>query len=645
MKMRKIAGIAFSIFAAAVLTMIPIKVYAQTGDTVDIVFTSDMHSFIKGYDKVIDGEQMNIGGMARLKTFIDGKRSQNPETLVVDCGDFTMGTLSQAVMNTEAAELKFLADFGYDSVTYGNHEFDYGAQALSDMFELVADSKESYPAFVICNIDWSQNDEYTNTLKQGMTKYGFSDYVIVEKNGVKIAITGVLGYDAQKCSPTCELTFIDPITAVKDTVEKIKKNENPDMIVCLSHSGTGEELGNTEDEVLAKEVPDLDVIISGHSHTVLKEGITIGDTHILSCGAYTVYTGDISFTRKDDGRWNMDHYELVLMNESIKEDEAVLSRLSEIDNIIDEQILSEYGFKSTDVVAYNDGIVFEDEVEVYEVHTDMKLCSLLTDSYRYIANTTPEGRNTPFDVSVVPSGTVRAPFAKGDITVADAFRALSLGKGPDGKVGYPLVSLYLTGKELKTVVEIDASISDLMKSARLFMSGISFEYNPKRMLLNKTIDSWMSPAFLQDSRTEIENDKLYHIVTDSYSMSMLGAVTDMSKGLLSVVPKDADGNEITNPADCIIYDDNGNELKAWIAVVDYLESFSHNEQGVSQIPEYYNEYHGRKAVNASLSPRAMFKNTSRFFYIVVAIILLLVIIVVFVIRTIIRAKHKKKVFK
>ena len=633
---------------ALVLLMLPVTnskyVFAGEGDKVDLLFTSDLHSNVISYEEMVDGQLKNVGGFARLKTYIDKRKAENEDILILDCGDEVMGGLTQALIDTEAVELRLLSQFGYDVITVGNHEFDYGAKALSDMYSIVADKEAKRPAFVSCNIDWSKTDEYTNTVREGLEKYGCSDYVILNRNGVKIAVTGCLGIDAIKCSPTCELTFINYIDGVKNTVKKIKETENPDMIICLSHSGTGPVLGDTEDEILAKEVPDLDVIVSGHTHTVIKENTKIGDTNILSCGAYSLYTGDMSFTRNSKGRWDCTRYDLILMDESIEEDASVLAYMDEVNPIIDSQVLNDYGMKATDVLAVN-GIVFENEQEALDRHEEMRLCNLLSDSYRYAANQTQQGNDHPFDIAVVPSGTVRDTFLPSNLTVNDAFCTLSLGKGPDDNVGYPLVSLYLTGAEVRTIAEVDASISDLMTTARLYTSGLAMEYNPKRMILSKVVDVWLTPAFLEDSRVELQNDKLYRIVTDSYSMSMLGAVTDMSKGILSVVPKDENGKPIEDPLDCIIYDANGNELKAWKAVCDYLTSFSKNEQGISEVPEYYRTTQNRKVVTNSFSPRAMFKNTSKYFYIIVGIILLIILIFFIIIRSIVKSIHKKKVFK
>lgn len=635
------------VFATIVTLLLPVlktKSVIAADNKVDIIFTSDLHSFVESYPEYVDGELKNIAGFARLKTFIDTKRAENPDTLLVDCGDIVMGSFTHALIDTEAVELRLASQFGYDAITYGNHEFDFGVQALADMYSLAAEKEPSHPAFVSCNIDWTQNDEYTNTLRAGMEKYGYSDYVVVQKGDTRIAITGCLGIDAIKCAPTCELTFIDYIEAVKSTVKEIKEKENPDMIVCLSHSGTGFNLGETEDENLAKAVPDIDVIVSGHTHTVLGEGITIGNTHIVSCGAYGKFTGDLSFTRNSAGRWDMTKYNLQLMDESIEEDSVVLARVDEVNEIINSKVLNNYGYRSQQVIAVTD-IDFEPYADSEKLHKELRLCNLLSDSYRYSANVTPTGQERPFDVSVVPAGTIRDTFYPGDITVKDTFDVLSLGVGPDGNVGYPLVSIYLTGKELKTISEVDASISDLMTTARLYTSGLAIEYNPKRMILDKLVDVWLTPAILEESYAKLENDKMYRVVTDSYSMSMLGAVTDMSKGLLSVVPKDENGNAVTDPMQCIIYDKDGNELKGWVALSQYMESFSKNERGISVIPDYYRTTHNRKVVNDELSFRALFKNTSKFLYIIVTIIILIILLILFIIRSIVKTIHKKKVFK
>lgn len=633
-----------AVFSVIALTILySVNTYAAGKKSVEIVFSHDLHSHVEDYKKDLNGRQANIGGFARLKSFIDEKRLENPDVLVVDSGDIVMGTLSQILIDSRAYELNLLSDFGYDAVTLGNHEFDYGAKALSDMYLTAAENNEKRPAFVICNIDFNKTDEYTKTLKEGLSAYGYSDYTVVTKGDVKIAILGVIGYDAIKCSPTCGLTFLDPIDAVKSTVEKIKQNEDVDMIVLLSHSGTESESRKSEDEKMAKAVPDIDVIISGHSHTVMDRGVEVGNTTIASCGSYGMYTGDLKLSQNDEGRWSLNNYSLKLMDESVPKDDGVLEIIDKMNEDVDNEYLSKFGLKAEDVISYNDGIEFESEDDCYNMHTETKLGNLLSDAYRYSANNTPTGKEARFDIAVAPAGTIRDNFPIGDITTDEAFESVSLGIGQDGTVGYPLVSVYLTGKELKTMAEVDASISDYMKGARLYTSGICFEYNPHRMILSKVSDVWISSPFFEESRSEIVDEKLYRVATDYYSMCMLAEVTDMSKGLLSIVPKDENGNAISDYNSAIIYDENGNELKAWYAVAEYLQSFSQGSNGISTIPAYYNSFHSRKVVNNSFTPASLFKNSSKFFYIFMAIIVVFVVIVILIVRTIVKNKRRKKI--
>ena len=112
--------------------------------------------------------------------------------------------------------------------------------------------------------------------------------------------------------------FKDPSEAARETVEEIKKNEDVDMIACVSHSGTWEDEKVSEDEILAKNVPDIDLIVSGHTHTQLAEPILQGDTCIVSCGEYGKNLGTLSMTQKENGRWETDTYELVPVTDEIQ---------------------------------------------------------------------------------------------------------------------------------------------------------------------------------------------------------------------------------------------------------------------------------------------------------------------------------------
>lgn len=618
---------------------------AAPGTAVDIVFTHDTHSHLNTFTTVVDGLETELGGFARMNTLIEAQRAQNPDTLVIDGGDFSMGTLIQTVFETQAAELRMLGHLGCDVTTLGNHEFDYRSKGLANMLTSAQASGDAVPAMVVCNVDWDTMEaegltEGQQRLKDAFTAYGVSDYTVLEKGGVDIAVVGVFGKDALACAPTCELKFEDPIEAVKQTVADIKANEDVDMIVCVSHSGTWEDESKSEDELLAKAVPDLDLILSGHTHTELEKPIQHGSTYVVSCGEYGKNLGELTLTQQADGRWAMSAYELIPITSDIAVHAATQQTIDSFMDTVDTDYLARFGYTKDQVLAEND-IVFSTQKDLENIHEEHNLGDIIADAYVYAVENAADYDGVPVDLAVVPSGTVRDTYARGDITVEQVFNSFSLGIGADGVPGYPLISVYLTGREIRTAAEIDASVSDFMTTARLYCSGLNFTYNPHRLLLNKVTD-----VCLEDDgqRVALEDDKLYRIVADLYSGQMLSAVTDMSYGILAIVPKYADGTPITDFEDVIITE-NGRELKAWDSIARYMASFADTDgDGIANVPAYYSTTHGRKLVDTSRSPLALLKNPNKFTAVyagLLAVAVLLIVLVVLLIRKLAKkARHR-----
>ncbi len=241
---------------------------------------------------------------------------------------------------------------------------------------------------------------------------------------------------------------------------------------------------------------------------------------------------------------------------------------------------------------------------------------------------------------MVPSGTIRDTYAVGDITVESVFNSFSLGIGADGVPGYPLISVYLTGEELKTAAEIDASVSDFMTTARLYMSGLNFNFNPNRMILNKVTDSYL--VDMDGNKIELEDDKLYRVVADLYSGQMLSAVTDASHGILSIVPKYEDGTPIEDFEDVIITE-NGKELKAWEAIAGYMESFEDSDgDGIADVPEEYRKPQGRKVVEDSKDIGDLVKNPNKYTAIIIGAVVAVIVVIVLIILLIRKLVKRKK---
>ena len=616
---------------------------SEKSNRVDIMFLHDTHSHLNEFTTVENGQSQTMGGFAKIKTLIKEQKKNNPDTLLLDAGDFSMGTLIQVVYEEEASEIRMLGELGMDATTLGNHEFDYKAAGLANMMNNAVATKESLPTMTVCNVDWEgmENKGLTEDQKlllQAFENYGVKEYIMTEKNGVNIAIIGVFGIDAKACVPNCPLDFEDPIEAVKETVAEIKAKENADMIVCISHSGTWEDDKKSEDELLAKAVPELDFIISGHTHTRLDEPIVHGNTYIGSVGEYGKYLGNVTMTQKEDGRWNLDTYELITIDTSIVPDTAAQKKIDQLASMVDSKYLSLFGYTKDQLLCTNE-VEFVDSSDNSRLHTELNLGSIMADAYTYAVETFSDTDPHPVDVAVVPSGTIRDTYALGNLTTENVFNSFSLGIGKDGIPGYPLISIYLTGKELKTAAEIDASISDLMTTARLYTDGLYWNYNPNRMILNKVTDVYLCNK--NEERVELEDDTLYRVVTDFYTSQMLGGVTDLSFGLLSIVPKHADGTPVTNYEDAIIMTGN-QELKAWAAIASYMTSFEDTDgDGIGNVPAKYATLEGRKIVEDSNHLFDLVKNPNKFGIAITSIIIFLLVIVIVIIRIIVK-KFKKR---
>ncbi len=606
---------------------------------VSIIFSSDMHSRMDSEKVVKDGKLSQRGGMGRTSTTIQQIKEKYPQSILVDGGDFSMGTAYQTAFSTDALELRMMGKMGYDATIFGNHEFDYGAKGQADMLNVALASGDPLPALLCANVDWetslaqAENPENAQALKEAWEAYGVKDYMMIEKNGVNIALFGVIGVEAASFAPLSGVYFSDPIEAAQRVVNDIKTNENADVIVCLSHSGVWDDPEESEDELLAAAVPDINLIVSGHTHTTLPEAIMVGNTAIVACGEYNQNLGHLILDQQEDGTYALSSYELIPMDASVEQDPEIVDTLEGFREMVNERYFSQFGYELDQVLAKNN-VEFTPFEEFSREQGEDNLGNIIADSYIYAVAEAEGPDSTPVDVAVAPSGVIRASFFTGDITVADAFNVSSLGQGPDGISGYPLVSVYLTGKELKDAAEVDISVSKIMSVARLYMSGLSYDYNSHRMFLNQATDVRLDKG--NGEYEELVDDQLYRVVADLYSAEMLGIVKDESFGLLSITAKDAEGNPVTDYNECIIYDGD-KELKAWYALASYIDSFEGDE-----VPEYYASLHNRKNDVTSWNPIELVKQPNKVGYILMAAVAVLILVVIGIVALVRKIRRKRK---
>jgi 2',3'-cyclic-nucleotide 2'-phosphodiesterase (5'-nucleotidase family) len=633
--------------------IIPASYASEDVDSITIMFTHDMHSNLLPFLSEDDGMTVDTGGYARILSIINEEKNNNQEALLLDAGDYSMGTPFQTIFTTHSPELRIMGRMGYDVVTLGNHEFDYRAVGLAQSLNAAANSGDILPQMVQSNVAFPTDKEGNLTpslkeLKNAMDNYGVREYTILERNDIKIGVFGLMGEESASMAPMSEVVFEDTVTHAKRIVKILLEEEKVDLILCLSHSGTEEDKSKSEDEVLAKKVPEIDVIISGHSHTTLDEPIIIGNTVICSSQDYGRNLGVMELSRSESSDWKLERYELVPVKETIPEDDTITKLVEEYKMAVETEYFEKFHLSFDEVVAMAP-FRFPTADETDANHDESTLGNLISDAYVYAVKQAEGEDYIPVDAAIVPVGTIRDSFFKGDITVADAFRVSSLGIGADMMPGYPLISVYLTGKELKAVCEVDASVTPLMNEAQLFISGMQYTFNPNRLIFNKVIDSSLvklpnlTDEIAEDYLEQIEDDKLYRIVAGLYSAQMLSVVGEKSFGLLKIEPKTKDGYPITDYEAEIIYETNGDrksEVKEWYALVSYLKSFD-KEDGVSKIPEYYKEAQSRKNVEDKQNIIALVSNPNHIAFMVYGIVLFLIVVFTLVVLLLVRRIKKR----
>ena len=601
----------------------------EPGD-LTILFTHDTHDHFLPAANEEGGE---YGGYIRLATLLKEQRQaaaeQSRAVVTLDGGDFSMGSLFQTIYTTDAPELRALGAMEYDVTTLGNHEFDYRQQGLADMLNAAKESGDPLPAIVQANYTQPLDHDSGYAVVQALENYPVTDYTVIERDGLGVAVFGVLGEDADDCAPMSGMELEPIADAAKRVVAEIKEKEDPDYIICLSHSGT-DGTGRGEDYELAKAVDGIDVIISGHTHTTIETPIQVNGTLVVSCGEYTQNLGVLTVS-KAEGKTELVDYQLLPVDETVANDPAMTALARSFQWTVDETYLAGYGFTFDEVLCENP-YDFTPISQFGAIQEEDALGNLIADSYVYAVKEA-EGENyVPVDFAVVASGVIRASLAKGDITVSDAFDVSSLGSGADGTPGYPLVGVYITGKELKDAFEVDASVTPLMSAAQLYGSGMKWSFNTHRMIFDKVTDC--AQILPDGTEVPIQDDKLYRVVTGLYSGQMLGTVNGKSFGLLTITPRDEKGQPIENLEDYIIHGPGGTEVKEWYALASYLQS-------MGTVDSRYAAPEGRKTVSRSWNPIELVRSPGWITLAAMALAVLVVAIIILLVTKPLRRRSRR----
>ena len=607
-------------------------VAAEESTSVTILFTHDLHSHLLPSAKEGGGV---YGGYARLMTVIREQKEKYPDAILIDGGDFSMGSLFQTAYTTSALELRIMGAMGYDATTFGNHEFDYLPQGLASMLNAAVASGEALPALVDANylppVEGAEGyGEDAVAVWAALENYGVEDYIILERGGVYYVLFGLTGYDSDDCAPNSGMILEDPAAAAQRvvdaaTAECVETYGVEPLVIALSHSGTSD--GQGEDYELAKAVEGIHLIVSGHTHTTLPEPIQVNDTYIVSAGEYGKYLGVVQMDYST-GTAVLTDYELIPIDENVAEDPQIAALVESYKADVEENYLADYGMTFDQVLTSN-SYEFDNVDAVYDYAHESTLGNVFSDAYQWAAE---QALGEDVAVALTASGVIRESIPMGDVTVSDIFNAASLGVGTEGE----LIAIYLTGADLKNALEVDASVYPLMHSAQLFFSGVEYSFNTNRMIFNK-----VDYAMLRTNAgglEAIDDEKMYLVVCGTYMGQMLGSVESTSMGLISITPRDKDGNPIAT-ADLLNYvvrDENGVAVKEWYAIASYLD-----EMGET-MDEQYAQVDGRKVVYSSWNPVKLLRNANKFTYILLAVLLVLILLAALIVRAVVRRIRRKK---
>jgi len=579
--------------------------------TFTILHTNDLHSNFIGLGPAADytpfalNDDATRGGYARLASLIvkrkEARKDQGP-VLVLDAGDYSMGTAFAAASRETGGELQLMGRMGYDATTFGNHETDLGPDGLGKSIGVAAKAGR-VPAVLASNSDFAKQDATLADL-QRLSKEGvIRRYLVIERGGIRFGIFGLLGEEAQIYTNGGAVSFSDPIETAREMVKLLRETEKVDVIICLTHGGL--EKGKDgrfidgEDVRLPKAVPGIDVVIGGHSHTFLREAIIINDrTPVVQAGKNGEALGELVVTL-DGGKLTVDSYQLYPIDDTIAGDRAIADEIDKFKKSVTGVVFASRGYSIDQPLA----VAPRDLPNTFaDIAASTLLANLCTDAFR---------KATKADIGFSANGLMRAGLTRGKSgvqTVYDVFAVAPLGAGVvDTTAGSALVTGYFTGQELKNLLEF-LLVDNPAHPGEYFprTSGMRFRYDPSRPKYDVVTAIEMGDLDRGYKPIDIsgKEKRLYSLTCPLMLAPIIVAIPKYSKGKLALVPKNKEGQPLKSRVEAL--DDPRSstanllpppgttdassvatarekgavrEIKEWQAIMDHLRSLPVKTKG------------------------------------------------------------------
>lgn len=448
--------------------------------TLHILHTNDMHSRIESINRFDstckaedEAEGKCFGGVARVKTAIDAKKAElgDGNVIVLDAGDPFQGSLFYTTYKG-AAEAEFMEQMGYDAMAVGNHEFDDGPPKLADFIDAV-----SFPV-ISGNLDLSASE---------LLKDRVQNHVVLEVGGKKIGVISALATDTvETSSPGPDVVFQDEIEALTADVAALQA-EGVDIIIAVNHVGLNKDLA------IAEAVDGIDVVIGGHSHTLMSNDddgtpaypTMVGDTPVAQAYAYTKYLGHLMVTFDDDGNVISASGDPILLDASVEPNADFVARIAEMGAPIEEM-------KTRVVAEAADAI--EGGRETCRA-MECPMGSLIADAML------DRVKDQGIDIAIQNGGGIRASIDAGEITMGEVLTVLPFQN--------TLSTFQVPGSVI--VAALENGVSQIEDGAGRFpqVAGMSYAFDASKPAGERVSDVMVGGA-------PIEMDKVYGVVSNNY---------------------------------------------------------------------------------------------------------------------------------
>jgi len=452
---------------------------ASADYTLTILHTNDFHARfepISRFDGPCAAEDNTagecFGGTARLVTAIEEARARSNNSILVDGGDQFQGTLFYTQYKGQLAA-EMMNKLNYDGMTVGNHEFDDGPEVLAAFMATV-----NFPV-LMSNADVSREPLLADTLAKS---------TVIERGGERIGLIGLTPEDTPElASPGDNITFSDPVAAVQGEVDRMTA-EGINKIIVLSHSSYA------IDQMVAANTTGVDVIVGGHSNTLLSntdddaEGpypTMVGDTAIVQAYAYGKYLGELNVTFDEAGVVTEANGAPLLIDASVSEDESTVARIAEMAAPLEE-------IRNTVVAETSDAL--EGDRAVCRIQ-ECTMGNMIADAM--LARVADQG----IEVALQNSGGIRASIDAGEVTKGEVLTVLPFQN--------TLSTFQVTGA---VVVEaLENGVSEIEEVAGRFpqVAGMTFTVDPAAEVGARISDVMIGGA-------PVEMERVYGVVSNNF---------------------------------------------------------------------------------------------------------------------------------